>query len=217
MRQFIELLIGRLMAIHTAVSWPPSIWTLLSGNAAVRLGTMRSTGTTTHPTVALCASTAGSAICSCACREDAWLAFMEVRFWPRLPCSQALTCIRSAQQDVHAECAHSVSIAASRRCAISALYLAQYSRRRAHAACFLSVQGIVQAEDKDTEGYSIERLAGRSFDDEFGGTINNDVTLLQAAIFGIAIYTAIAISNCRDGCVGSRVLLTIGGAPPERP
>lgn len=52
----------------------------------------------------------------------------------------------------------------------------------------------------------------RSFDDEFGGTIDNDVALLQAAIIGIAIYTIIAISNCRDGCVGGRVLLTIGGA-----
>ena len=110
-----------------------------------------------------------------------------------------------------------MSIAASRRRAISALYLTQYNRRKAHATCFPRVQGIVQAEDKDTEGYSIERFASRSFDDEFGGTIDNDVTLLQAAIFGIAVYTAIAISNCRDGCVGSRVLLTIGGAPPEWP
>lgn len=76
---------------------------------------------------------------------------------------------------------------------------------------------VVQEQDEATEEFEITRLAGRSFDDEFGSTIDNDVLLLQAAILGIAIYTVLAISNCRDGCVGSRVLLTIGGAPPILP
>ena len=71
----------------------------------------------------------------------------------------------------------------------------------------------MQAQDEAAPEYEIARLATRSFDDEFGSTIDNDVLLLQAAIFGIAAYTYIAISNCRDGCVGSRALLTIGGVP----
>jgi hypothetical protein len=75
----------------------------------------------------------------------------------------------------------------------------------------------VQTQDKELKGFDVERLAARSFDDEFGGTINNDLFLLQAAIAGIILYTYIAVSDCRDGCVGSRLLLTLGGARPPVP
>ena len=38
---------------------------------------------------------------------------------------------------------------------------------------------------------------------------------MQVAIFAVAIYTYFAISNWRDGIVGSRLNLTLGGAPPQ--
>ena len=60
--------------------------------------------------------------------------------------------------------------------------------------------------------YIIARFAGRSFDDEFGSTIDSDLVLLQAAIIAIIIFTIAAISDCKDGCVGSRVALSAGGA-----
>ena len=74
----------------------------------------------------------------------------------------------------------------------------------------------VQAQHDATSAFRIGRLAGRSFSDEFGGTIDNDVALLQAAIIAIAVYTHIAISNCRNGCVGSRAALTFGGALQQK-
>ena len=74
----------------------------------------------------------------------------------------------------------------------------------------------VQAQNDATSAFRIDRLAGRSFSDEFGGTIDNDIALLQAAIIAIAIYTYIAISDCRNGCVGSRAALTLGGARLQR-
>lgn len=69
----------------------------------------------------------------------------------------------------------------------------------------------LEAETEADSTYTIARFTARSFEDEFGGTIDGDLQLLQVAIIGIALYTYIAISNCRDGCVGSRLALTIGG------
>lgn len=71
----------------------------------------------------------------------------------------------------------------------------------------------MQAEGDADETFTIARFTTRSFEDEFGSTIDGDLQLLQVAIIGIALYTYIAISNCRDGCVGSRLALTIGGSP----
>lgn len=72
----------------------------------------------------------------------------------------------------------------------------------------------MQAETEADETYTLARFTSRSFEDEFGSTLDGDLQLLQVAIIGIAVYTYIAISNCRDGCVGSRLALTIGGTPP---
>ena len=52
---------------------------------------------------------------------------------------------------------------------------------------------------------------GRSFDDEWASTVDNDVALLNAALFAIGLFSYVAISDWQDGCVGSRVLLTFGG------
>lgn len=75
----------------------------------------------------------------------------------------------------------------------------------------------MQAETEADETYTLARFTSRSFEDEFGSTLDGDLQLLQVAIIGIAVYTYIAISNCRDGCVGSRLALTIGGTPPPLP
>lgn len=72
----------------------------------------------------------------------------------------------------------------------------------------------VQEQDEADGIWHVRRLADRSFDDEFGGTIQNDLALLQIAIVCIVVYTYLAISNPRDGIVGSRLMLTFGGVPP---
>lgn len=73
------------------------------------------------------------------------------------------------------------------------------------------VLDLLEAETESDATFTIARFTSRSFEDEFGSTIDGDLQLLQVAIIGIALYTYIAISNCRDGCVGSRLALTIGG------
>lgn len=73
----------------------------------------------------------------------------------------------------------------------------------------------VQALEEGDEAYRYPRFAARSFSDEFGSTIDNDVLLLQVAVVAILIYTVSAISDCKDGCVGSRIALTIGGVLPH--
>eukprot|EP00892_Ulva_mutabilis_P011129 jgi/Ulvmu1/8389/UM042_0096.1 len=70
---------------------------------------------------------------------------------------------------------------------------------------------ILEAQDEADEVHSIARFAMRSFADEFGSTIDGDLRLLQVAIIGILLYTYIAISDCRNGLVGSRFVLTMGG------
>ena len=55
-------------------------------------------------------------------------------------------------------------------------------------------------------------MAGRSADDEFGSTLDNDLMLLNIALLAIGIFTYAAISDWQNGCVGSRFLITVGGA-----
>lgn len=69
----------------------------------------------------------------------------------------------------------------------------------------------MEEEDNVSDEYNIGRFAARSFDDEFGSTIDGDLVLLQGAIAAIVVFTIFAISVCRDGCVGLRVLLSVGG------
>lgn len=74
----------------------------------------------------------------------------------------------------------------------------------------------VQEEDGADGVHGVARFATRSFEDEFGSTIEGDIQLLQIAIVGILLYTYAAISNCRDNRVGSRFVLTVGGALSRR-
>lgn len=69
----------------------------------------------------------------------------------------------------------------------------------------------MQELDDEDAGWHVHRAAGRSADDEFGGTVLADMLLLQVALIAIALFTFISISNWQDGCVGSRFLLTVGG------
>ena len=69
----------------------------------------------------------------------------------------------------------------------------------------------MQEEDADTE-YVITRFTSRSFDDEFGGTINDDIAMLQIAVVCVVAFTGFAMSNCKDGFVGRRMGLTWAGA-----
>lgn len=69
----------------------------------------------------------------------------------------------------------------------------------------------MQEEGEADEVHSISRFATRSFEDEFGSTIEGDLRLLQVAIVGILLYTYVAISDWRNGLVGSRFVLTMGG------
>lgn len=73
----------------------------------------------------------------------------------------------------------------------------------------------VQQAEKNLPDYKIARRADRSFGDEFGSTLNGDIKLMQVAIMAIAVYTWFAISDSKNGCVGSRLLLTFGGAPTQ--
>lgn len=70
----------------------------------------------------------------------------------------------------------------------------------------------VQAQDEEDSEYVITRFATRSFEDEFGGTIDDDLAMLQVAIVCIILFTSFALSDCKDGFVGRRVALTWGGA-----
>lgn len=72
----------------------------------------------------------------------------------------------------------------------------------------------VQAENERLADYEVVYFAGRSFDDEFGDSISNDVILLQVAIAAIGIYTMIQLSRCRDNFVGARITLTLLGVRP---
>ena len=69
----------------------------------------------------------------------------------------------------------------------------------------------MQEEDEDPE-FVVTRFAYRSFDDEFGGTINDDLAMLQIAVVCVVVFTAFAMSNCKDGFVGRRSGLTWAGA-----
>eukprot|EP00892_Ulva_mutabilis_P011134 jgi/Ulvmu1/8393/UM042_0100.1 len=73
------------------------------------------------------------------------------------------------------------------------------------------VLDLLEAEGEADAVYTVARFTTRSFEDEFGSTIDGDLQLLQVAIIGIVVYTYVAISNSRDGFVGSRLALTIGG------
>jgi hypothetical protein len=69
----------------------------------------------------------------------------------------------------------------------------------------------MQTLDEADSVWSVKRFSERSFDDEFGSTIESDVFLLQIAIIVVSVYTFFAISDWRDGCVGLRLSLTFGG------
>lgn len=69
----------------------------------------------------------------------------------------------------------------------------------------------LQELDEADSVWHVQRRAVRSFDDEFGSTLDSDLQLLQVAIIAIIVFTYAAISVWQDGCVGSRSLLTIGG------
>jgi hypothetical protein len=74
---------------------------------------------------------------------------------------------------------------------------------------------MLQQADKNLPDYKIARQAERSFSDEFDSTLNGDIRLMQLAVLAIAVYTWVAISDSKNGCVGSRFLLTFGGAPAQ--
>lgn len=69
--------------------------------------------------------------------------------------------------------------------------------------------------DEADDTWHVRRVAGRSHDDEFAGTLAADLRMLQVALVAIAGFTYVAISNCQDGFVGSRFLITVGGACRE--
>ena len=60
-------------------------------------------------------------------------------------------------------------------------------------------------------GFELSYVTARSFGDEFGSTINRDLTKLQIALFLILAYAAVTLSKWDKGCVGSRVGLTFAG------
>ena len=60
-------------------------------------------------------------------------------------------------------------------------------------------------------GFEVSYVTERSFGDEFGSTINGDLTKLQAALVLILAYAALTLSKWRMGCVGSRVGVTFAG------
>ena len=60
-------------------------------------------------------------------------------------------------------------------------------------------------------GFKVSYVAARSFGDEFGSTINRDLTKLQIALFLILAYAALTLSKWDQGCVGSRVGVTLAG------
>ena len=68
--------------------------------------------------------------------------------------------------------------------------------------------------DKADDTWHVQRMAGRSPDDEFGSTLDNDLMLLNVALLAIGLFTYVAISDWQNGFVGSRFLLTIGGTAP---
>jgi len=53
------------------------------------------------------------------------------------------------------------------------------------------------------------RFAGRSFDDEFGGSIDGDLNFLFVAIVVIVIYSLIMMSRWSYGLVGIRLFSTV--------
>lgn len=71
------------------------------------------------------------------------------------------------------------------------------------------------AEEEDgkarVKGYSIDRFAGRSFQDEFGDSIEGDLAKLNIAIVLLLAYSITMLSKWGEGCVGSRVTLAVGG------
>eukprot|EP01025_Chloroclados_australasicus_P010600 TRINITY_DN1437_c0_g1_i3.p1 TRINITY_DN1437_c0_g1~~TRINITY_DN1437_c0_g1_i3.p1 ORF type:complete len:950 (+),score=108.56 TRINITY_DN1437_c0_g1_i3:595-3444(+) len=64
-------------------------------------------------------------------------------------------------------------------------------------------------KDGGSSDYEILRFATRSFDDEFGGTINTDLNFLFVAIGVIVIYALLMLSKWRLGFSGIRLFSTI--------
>lgn len=75
----------------------------------------------------------------------------------------------------------------------------------------------MQEEEDADEEFVITRVAARSFSDEFGGTLQDDLGMLQIAVVCVVLYTGFALSNCKDGFVGRRMGLTWSGAHPPPP
>lgn len=63
----------------------------------------------------------------------------------------------------------------------------------------------------ETMSPSFTRFATRSFADEFGGAINDDLIILNIAIILLLTYTVVMLSRWSKGCVGSRIFLAVGG------
>ena len=60
-------------------------------------------------------------------------------------------------------------------------------------------------------GYKTSYFTDRSFSDEFGSTVNRDITKLQIALIAILIYATMTLSKWSEGCNGARVGVTMCG------
>eukprot|EP01026_Neomeris_dumetosa_P002824 TRINITY_DN1075_c0_g3_i4.p1 TRINITY_DN1075_c0_g3~~TRINITY_DN1075_c0_g3_i4.p1 ORF type:complete len:941 (-),score=122.47 TRINITY_DN1075_c0_g3_i4:1066-3888(-) len=66
-----------------------------------------------------------------------------------------------------------------------------------------------QGECETGVEYEIMRFAGRSFSDEFGGSVDGDLSFLGVAIVVIIIYAILMMSRWQYGLVGMRLLSTL--------
>jgi len=72
-------------------------------------------------------------------------------------------------------------------------------------------QGVLDLLNAGKDDLSLTYLVSRSFSDEFGSAIQGDITKLQVAFMLILAYAALMLSKWTEGCVGSRVGLTLMG------
>ena len=72
-------------------------------------------------------------------------------------------------------------------------------------------QALLNLFYKGVPGLDISFIVSRSFGDEFGQTIEGDLTLLQVAFILILSFAALMLSKWDEGCVGSRVSVTFAG------
>lgn len=72
-------------------------------------------------------------------------------------------------------------------------------------------QALLDLFNKGVPGLDMSFVVARSFGDEFGNAIGSDLTLLQVAFILILSFAALMLSKWDEGCVGSRVSVTLAG------